>query len=68
MEYQGPERRAATLPLTEEQLDAIAERAADRALEKVYAQIGKSVVTKLLWLVGASALALAAYLKGIGKW
>ena len=54
-------------PLTEEQIEAIAERAAEKALEKVYASIGKSVVTKFLWLVGASVLALAAYLKGVGK-
>lgn len=67
MEYHGPERRAATV-LTEEQLEAIAERAAERALEKVYASIGKSVVTKLLWAIGAATLAILAYFKGIGKW
>ena len=67
MEYKGHERRAAT-SLTEEQLEAIAERAAERALEKVYASIGKSVVTKILWVAGAAALALAAWLKGSGKW
>jgi hypothetical protein len=67
MDYQGPERRNATV-LSEEQLDTIAERAAERALEKVYADIGKSVVHKLMWALGAAALAVAAYLKGIGKW
>jgi hypothetical protein len=67
MGYEGPERRATTL-LTEEQLNEIAERAADRALEKVYAQIGKSVVTKLLWVIGTTTLAIAAWLKGSGKW
>lgn len=54
--------------LTEEQIEQIAERAAERALEKVYASIGRSVVTKMLWAIGATVLALAAYLKGIGKW
>ncbi len=54
-------------PLSEEQIDAIAERAAEKALEKVYAQIGKSVVHKLLWLVGAATLAVLAYFKGVGK-
>jgi len=54
--------------LTEEQIEAIAERAANKALEKVYAQIGRSVVHKILFWLGAGALALAAYLKGIGKW
>lgn len=66
MDYQGPERRA-SFPLTEEQLEAIAERAAEKALEKVYASIGKSIVQKFLWLVGAAALALAAWMKGSGK-
>jgi putative NADH-flavin reductase len=66
MEYQGPERRAA-FPLTEEQLEAIAERAAERALEKVYASIGKSVVQKILWVVGAASLAIFAWMKGSGK-
>lgn len=65
MEYQGPERRAAVL--SEEQIELIAERAATKALERVYAQIGKSVVTKALWMVGAAVLALAAWLKGSGK-
>ena len=54
-------------PLTEEQIEAIAERAANKALEKVYAQIGKSVIHKFLWLVGAASLAVFAYFKGVGK-
>ena len=54
-------------PLTEEQIEAIAERAANKALEKVYAQIGKSVIHKFLWLVGAASLAILAYFKGVGK-
>ena len=53
-------------PLTDEQIEAIAERAAEVALERVYTQIGKSVVSKLLWLVGAAALALVAWMNGAG--
>lgn len=67
MDYQGPERRTATVSLTEDQLNEIAERAANRALEKVYATIGKSVVHKILWVLGAAALAAAAWMKGSGK-
>lgn len=55
-------------PLTEEQIEAIAERAAEVALEKVYTHIGKSVVQKFLWVVGAGALALAAWMNGAGHW
>jgi hypothetical protein len=62
--YDGPERRAS---LTDEQIELIAERAAEKALEKVYSSIGKSVVHKFLWLIGAAALAALAYFKGLGK-
>ena len=62
--YEGPERRAAT-GLTEEQIELIAERAAEKALEKVYAQVGKSVISKVLWLAGSAAIATYAYFKGL---
>lgn len=45
--------------LTPEQLEAIKEQ----LLESIYADIGKSVVKKILWLFGASVLALATWLK-----
>jgi hypothetical protein len=64
MAYNGPERRG---PLSDEQIELIAERAAEKALEKVYAQIGRSFVTKVLWVVGTCVLAIAAYFKGVGK-
>lgn len=46
-------------PLTEADIERIAEQAADRALEKVYSQVGRSVVTKVLWVAGAVALGFA---------
>lgn len=64
-EYDGEERRQYP-QLSNEQIEAIAERAAEVALEKVYTSIGKSVVSKFLWLVGAGALAVAAWLNGSG--
>ena len=64
--YNGPERRKQA-HLTEEQIEHIAEKAAEVALERVYTQIGKSVVSKFLWLVGAATLAVLAYVKGTGK-
>lgn len=45
--------------LTEADIERIAEIAAERALEKVYGQIGKSLVTRVLWLAGALALGWA---------
>ena len=59
------ERKPET-PLTHEQIEEIAQRAAEVALERVYTQIGKSVVSKFLWLIGAAALAVAAWLNGHG--
>lgn len=63
--YEGPDRRAST-HLSTEQIEIIAERAAEVALERVYTQIGKSIVSKFLWLCGAAALAVAAWLNGAG--
>lgn len=52
------------LTLSDEQIELIAERAAEVALERVYTQIGKSVVHKVLWAIGAGALALLVWLNG----
>jgi hypothetical protein len=46
--------------LTDAQIDAIAEKAASRALQQVYAEIGRSLVTKILWIAGVAALSFAA--------
>lgn len=53
--------------LSESQIDQIAERAATKALEKVYAGIGKGVMTKAAWLIGFAVLALLAWLAGSGR-
>ena len=63
--YYGKERRAIQ-HLSDEQINTIAERAAEVALERVYTQIGKSVVSKVLWVFGAAGLALAAWMNGAG--
>ena len=62
----GQNERRNSLTLTDEQIEEVAERAAEVALERVYTQIGKSVVQKFLYLVGAAALAVYAFLKGKG--
>lgn len=59
--------RRANAGLTEDEINAIAERAAERALEKVYSDVGKSAVKFVLWVVGAGVLALLAYLGATGK-
>lgn len=56
------ERRQA-VSLTHEQVEEIASRAADKAIDRitqqVYQQVGRSVVNKLMWIIGS--LAVAAY-------
>ena len=62
MEYNGPERRK-EVQLSDEQIDVIAEKAAEKAVKKLtedaYKAIGKSVLEKLFYIVGV--LATAAY-------
>lgn len=50
--------------LTESELDAIAERAAKKALQSVYAEVGKSVLRKAAWLTGLVVIGLALWLIG----
>ena len=59
-DWSGDERRK-TVELTERQIDEIAERAAEVALNKVYTAVGRSVVSKFLWLCGFVGAALAAW-------
>ena len=52
------------ITLTEGQIELIAERAANKAIEKVYAEIGQSLVRKALYLIGIGALAVMLWLSG----
>lgn len=56
--------------LSEEQIELIAEKAAAKAIEKltthVYQEVGKSVVSKLFYIVGACALGVWLWLKSKG--
>lgn len=58
------------IPLTDAQLDKIAEKAAVKAVEKVtgrmYEEVGRSVVSKGLTVIGVAAVALLTYLYGKG--
>lgn len=50
--------------LTEEEINHIADRAAERALERVYANIGKSIVKKIYWVVGLIFVSGLMFLSG----
>ena len=68
-EYEGPERRAKA-HITEDQIEEIAEKAAEKAIEKltgdVYKAVGKSVISKFMWIVGASAICVWIWAKKNG--
>jgi hypothetical protein len=65
-EYKGPERRK-EIHLSDEQIDVIAEKAAERAVQKMtdsaYKAIGKSVIEKLFAGVGVCVVALYFWLE-----
>lgn len=65
----GEECRAQT-HLTEEQIEDIAKKAAEKAIERltgdVYKAVGKSVVEKLFYIVGALAVGGWLWLKKTG--
>jgi len=47
--------------LTTDDIEMIAERAADKALEKVYADVGKSLVKKFFWACGLVVITVAVW-------
>lgn len=55
------------IQLTDAQIDEIAEKAAERAFQKIYQNVGKSVLTKLTWMVGAAVVGLFMWLGGNGS-
>lgn len=67
--YTGPERRE-NLPLSEQQIETIAEKAAEKAVKKmtddVYRTVGKGVISKFLWITGALAVGFYAWFKSKG--
>ena len=52
--------------LSEAEMDAIAERAADRAIRKMYENIGKSVAQKMYWAIGIVVVGRVMLLAGNG--
>lgn len=68
----GEERRKnIRLALSEEQLEAIAERAAELTLktfyEDFYQQVGQVIIRSILYVCGAAVTALAIWLGATGK-
>lgn len=55
------------IQLSDSQIEAIAERAAEVALNKVYADVGKNVLKRMAWLTGVAVIGLALWLAGNGS-
>lgn len=51
---------------TDDEIEEIANAAAERVLEKVYSEVGKSVLKKLSWLAGAAVVGIATWLTSKG--
>lgn len=65
MHYDGPDRRR-SITLEEDDVDQFIDRAVERAVDRFYAEVGKSVLKKVAWVVGACAVGLYVYLKNKG--
>tara|TARA_B110000305_G_scaffold139763_1_gene155851 strand:+ start:485 stop:658 length:174 start_codon:yes stop_codon:yes gene_type:complete len=50
--------------LTQVEKNEIAELAADKAYDRFYLAVGKSVTKKLMWIIGAGAFACWVYFSG----
>ena len=60
-----PDRRR-SCQLSEGDIQEIADRAASIVEQRFYETVGKSVISKVLWLCGAATAALVAWLHGKG--
>lgn len=62
--------RRSPVNLAESQIEEIAERAAEKAIAKMtgefYKSVGQTVVSKILWIIGAAAFGLWFWLKKNG--
>ncbi len=52
--------------MTEAEIDHIADRAAQRALQKVYAEVGQHLLKKIAWALGVVAVSLMVWLSSKG--
>lgn len=66
-----PEHQNQAVSLTQDQIEEIASRAADKAIERitqhVYQQVGRSVINKLIWIIGAVSTGMYLWLQGKAK-
>lgn len=70
MSEENQTRTADCQTLTDTTIEQIAEKAAEKAIEKltnhVYQEVGRSVISKFFYIVGACSLGLYLWLKSKG--
>jgi hypothetical protein len=59
VDYRGPERRSG---ISEADMERIADIAAQKALDRVYADVGKGVLKKIALVVGAAFIGLLMWM------
>ena len=52
------------IKLTEAQIDAIVDKAVEKTFQRLYQEVGKSVLTKMAWLPGVAVIGLFMWLGG----
>lgn len=52
------------IKLTEAQIDAIVDKAVEKTFQRLYQEVGKSVLTKMAWLAGVAVIGLFMWLGG----
>jgi hypothetical protein len=62
-DWNGDERRTHP-PISEELLEQIAERAARKVMDNMYRDVGKSLITKVVWAAGVLGVAIAMWVSG----
>lgn len=63
--WNGGERRS-HLALTDTQINAIAERAAEKVLINIQTQVGRGILNKLAWMVGIAVVGVTLWLASRG--
>jgi hypothetical protein len=61
--WNGDERRS-NPPISEELMEQIAERAAKRVMDNVYREVGRSLLTKIVWAAGVIGVGIAMWMSG----
>lgn len=59
--------RMSDVELSEAQIDLIAERAAEKALQKIYAEVGQSVIKKVFFYAGLVTVSVLIWLGSTGR-